>query len=225
MPAPIITFKDAFHFMDLKALARAGKQKEVYILAEGLMNGKVVATNKKYPSWRPTNLRIRVDDDGLPLRADGSDVVTVIAEIVDEKGTVKRLNNTSVRFTVTGEAALVGDYNMACNPVPAHWGSAPVLIRATTNAGKINIRAEVLGEGVHAIAPCEFEYESVKPVARFIYNPIEMQSNLKTEVTTREINNQELDSMKEEILRLKKKISKYELREVEIQQESFGEKK
>mgnify|MGYP000357587313 CR=1 FL=1 len=27
-----------------------------------------------------------------------------IAEIVDEEGTVKRLNNTSVRFTVTGEA-------------------------------------------------------------------------------------------------------------------------
>lgn len=31
--------------------------------------------------------------------------------------------------------------------------------------------------------------------------------------------------MKEEILRLKRRISKYELREVELQQESFGEKK
>lgn len=30
--------------------------------------------------------------------------------------------------------------------------------------------------------------------------------------------------MKEEILRLKRRISKYELREVELQQESFGEK-
>ena len=84
MPSPIITFEDAFHFMELKALARSGKRKEAYILAEGLINGKIVATNKKYPSWRPVSLRLRVDDDGLPLRADGSDVVTVIAEIVDE---------------------------------------------------------------------------------------------------------------------------------------------
>lgn len=121
MPSPIITFKDAFHFMELKALARSGKRKEAYILAEGLVNGKIVVTNKKYPSWRPVSLRLRVDDDGLPLHADGSDVVTLIAEIVDEEGTVKRLNNTSVRFTVTGEATLLGDCDIACNPVPAHW--------------------------------------------------------------------------------------------------------
>lgn len=226
MPAPIITFKDAFHFMELKALARAGKQKEVYLLAEGLIGGKVVATHERRPSWRPASLRLRIDDDGLPLRADGSDVVTVIAEIVDERGTVKRLNNTSVRFTVTGEAALLGDGDIACNPVPAHWGSAPALIRATTNAGKIHIRAEVLGEGVHAIAPSELDYESVKPVEeRFIYNPVEIQSPAKASVPARKTNSRELDSMKKEIFRLKKKISEYELREVEMQQESFGEKK
>ena len=225
MPSPIITFKDAFHFMELKALARSGKRKEAYILAEGLVNGKIVVTNKKYPSWRPVSLRLRVDDDGLPLHADGSDVVTLIAEIVDEEGTVKRLNNTSVRFTVTGEATLLGDCDIACNPVPAHWGSAPVLIRATTNAGKINIRAEVLGEGVHAIVPCEFEYKSVKPVMRFIYNPVEVRNSAEKKVETRGTDDLELSSMKEEILRLKRRISKYELREVELQQESFGEKK
>ncbi len=85
--------------MDLKALARAGKQKEVYILAEGLINGEIVATYKKYPSWRPASLRLRVDDDGLPLRADGSDVVTVIAEVVDEKGTVKRFEQYFCAFS------------------------------------------------------------------------------------------------------------------------------
>ena len=144
---------------------------------------------------------------------------------MDEEGTVKRLNNTSVRFTVTGEATLLGDCDIACNPVPAHWGSAPVLIRATTNAGKINIRAEVLGEGVHAIAPCEFEYKSVKPVMRFIYNPAEVRSSTEKKVEIHGTDDLELNSMKEEILRLKRRISKYELREVELQQESFGEKK
>lgn len=225
MPAPIITFKDAYHFMDLKALARSGKRKDVYMLAEGLIGGKVVATCKRVPSWRPVSLRLRVDDDGLRLRADGSDVVTVIAEVVDEEGTVKRLNNTSVRFTVTGEATLLGDGNIACNPAPAHWGSAPALIRATTNAGKIKIQAEILGEGVHAVAPCELEYESVISAERFIYNPAELRRTVRAESPSQSNSNPNVDSLKEEIMQLKKKLSKYELREVEMQQEVFGEKR
>ena len=46
----------------------------------------------------------------------------------------------------------------------------------------------------------------------------------KKKVETHGTDDQELSSMKEEILRLKRRISKYELREVELQQESFGEK-
>lgn len=222
MPHPIITFEDAFHFMDLKALARSGKRKDVYMLAEGLIGGKVVTSCKRFPSWRPASLRLRIDDDGLPLRADGSDVVTVIAEIVDEEGTVKRLNNSMVRFTVTGEAVLLDDCTIARNPVSAHWGSAPALIRATVTSGKIKIRAEVLGEGVHAIAPCQLEYESVKPVERFIYNRIELQRIDKV-IPSFPVDNPDVDSLKKEIMRLKKKLSTYELQEVEKQQEDFGE--
>lgn len=47
----------------------------------------------------------------------------------------------------------------------------------------------------------------------------------KKKVETHGTDDLELSSMKEEILRLKRRISKYELREVELQQESFGEKK
>ena len=49
-------------------------------------------------------------------------------------------------------------------------------------------------------------------------------NSAEKKVETHGTDDQELSSMKEEILRLKRRISKYELREVELQQESFGEK-
>ena len=57
---------------------------------------------KRSPARRPVALRLRIDNDSLALRADGSDIVSVIAEVVDKDGTVKRLNNSSVKFTVSG---------------------------------------------------------------------------------------------------------------------------
>lgn len=226
MPSPIITFKDAFDFMELKALSRAGKQKEVYMLAEGLINGKVVATYKRIPSKRPDRLRLRIDDEGYRLKADGSDIVTVIAEIVDEDGAVKRLNNSSVRFTVEGEAHLLGDYKIGANPVNANWGSAPILVQATDVPGKITIRAEVLGSGVHAIAPATISYESCSPSMKFVYDKqlLSQKGVNNDNVTTKEKDSvKEVNSLKEEVTRLKKRISKYELQEVERQQEGFGE--
>lgn len=226
MPSPIITFKDVYHFMELKALSRSGKQSEVYLLAEGLIDGKVVATHKRTPARRPVALRLRVDDDGLAFRADGSDVVTVIAEIVDKDGTVKRLNNSSVKFTVSGEAELLGGCDIGRNPVIAQWGSAVALIRSTTTPGAVKVKAEVLGEGVNAIAPAELEFNSVKASDRFIYKPFKKVSNAATKsVNLQKEESGELEALKKEVILLKRKLSKYELEEVEQQQENFGEKR
>ena len=41
------------------------------------------------------------------------------------------------------------------------WGSAPILIRCTRQAGKILIKAEVQFPGVHAPTPAELEIESI----------------------------------------------------------------
>lgn len=226
MPSPIITFKDVYHFMELKALSRAGKQTDVYLLAEGLIGGKVVASHKRTPARRPVALRLRVDDDSLSLRADGSDIVSIIAEVIDKDGTVKRLGNSSVKFTVSGEADLLGDHSIGRNPVKMEWGSAVALIRATTIPGKIKIRAEVLGEGMHTITPGELEFNSIKPSGRFIYQPFEKNRGI-VETSSSIISSKEVEkihSLKEEILRLRKRLSEYDLREVEIQQEDFGEK-
>ena len=49
------------------------------------------------PSKRNEQLVLTVDS-GLPLRANGSDMVTVIASITDKDGYVKRLSQETVIF-------------------------------------------------------------------------------------------------------------------------------
>lgn len=53
---------------------------------------------QKQPARRPERIVLHVDDEGLQLRADGSDKIVVVASIVDEWGVVKRLNNGHIRF-------------------------------------------------------------------------------------------------------------------------------
>ena len=60
-------------------------------------------SDKRYPSGQADHISLRLDNEQVPLKADGSDVVTIIAEIVDKRGTVKRLNNSVVRFEIEGE--------------------------------------------------------------------------------------------------------------------------
>lgn len=227
MPSPIIVFKDVFHFMDTKVRSRAGKQKEVYLLAEGLIDGKVVVTHKRVPSRKPAKVRLRMDGDGQPLTADGSDVVTVIAEIVDRDGVVKRLSNHLVRFSVEGEGRLLADEKAANNPAPVHWGSAPILVQATDVAGKVTVRAEIMGSGVNAIAPGELVIETVKSPMKFVRSSRKAAlSGLQTGVTeggSREVS-QEVKKLQQEVLRLQRIISEKDLKEVEQQQETFGEK-
>ena len=46
MPSPVITFPDVYDFMVDKAFSRTQKQDDVYLLAEGLIDGKVVAESR-----------------------------------------------------------------------------------------------------------------------------------------------------------------------------------
>ena len=89
MPSPVITFKDVYDFMQDKALSRQRKQADVYMLAEGLMDGKVVATHKVSPSRRPSRLLLWVDNEGMNMEANGSDIVTVIAAVADDNGNIQ----------------------------------------------------------------------------------------------------------------------------------------
>ena len=158
----LVTFKDAWDFFEARNWSYTQKNwQNVKMVAEGIINGKVVCKTEKMPSRRSTKLRLYVDEMGKKLVADGSDFVVVVCEVTDDLGHVRRMAKENIRFTVEGEGEIIGDANINANPRAVEWGSAPVLIRSTKQAGKIKIKAEVQFPGIHAPTPTELEIESI----------------------------------------------------------------
>lgn len=163
MPHPPVVFKGAFDFMKIKSLNRGGKSSRATLVAEGLIGGRVVARDVCRPALRPTRLALTIDQRGLPLVADGADLVTVVAGITDDTGTVKRLNDGMVRFTVGGTGTLVGDAASGANPKALRWGTAPALIRAGGTPGVITVQAEAAWPGIFAAATATISITTIAP--------------------------------------------------------------
>ena len=85
---------------------------------------------------QPSALRLSVDMSNKPLKADGADVVFVYAAVVDSLGNPVHLADSTIEFSVRGDAVLIGD-----NPAKAEAGVASILLRAGASPGKIMIRA------------------------------------------------------------------------------------
>lgn len=222
MPSPVIKFNDVFHFMEWKAMARTGKHNDAYLLAEGIMDGKVVATHKRYPSGQADHIRLRIDDEKVALTADGSDLVTVIAEIVDKRGTVKRLNNSIIQFSIEGEGKLMADAATGTNPIVSSWGSAPVIVQSTTKAGKIKIIASLQTPGQSRPLEGVLEFESVPDNKREIVSARELEKlghTVTSHTSQHHINKSDLERENE---RLKKELNQLKVKEVEKQQTQFG---
>lgn len=212
--APVI-FENVYDFWELRDVSYKRKKPElVSFLAEGIIDGKVVCSEKKMPSRRSTKIRLTLDGKGHSLVADGSDFIIVIAEITDDNGNVRRLAKDNIVFTVEGEGEIIGDQTIGANPRAVDWGSAPVLIRATSKPGKIKVKAHVQFEGTHAPTAAEIEFESIS--AEFPFNFIEQQTGIKTGsvINNKSKNAQFTDEQKKKLLD-----------EVEKQQTEFGEKK
>ena len=173
-----LCFKNVWNFWEARNYSYTQKNwQKVNMVAEGIVNGKVVCSSRKMPSRRSTKLRLYVDNPSLrtahplqgagglslasPLIADGSDFVVVVCEVTDDNGNVRRLAKENIVFTVEGEGEIIGDVSINANPRAVEWGSAPVLIRSTRKDGKIKIHAEVQFPGTHAPTPADIEIESI----------------------------------------------------------------
>jgi len=223
MPSPVIVFKDAYDFMQDKALSRQRKQDEVYMLAEGMMNGKVVATHKVAPARRPEKLLLWVDNEKTDLEANGSDIVAVVAAIADNNGNIKHLNNYFIQFEIEGEGRLIGDEKIMANPAPVRWGTAPILVQSTLIPGKIKIRAHVFFEGSQMPVSTKLELESQPSVLPQIYDKEEATAIPVTSVSSISQNSKKT-AIEQELEQVKKELNVLKLKEVEQQQEDFGEK-
>ena len=170
MPSAPVVFKNVWDFWEARDYSYTKKNwQPVNMVAEGIVDGKVVATQRKMPSRRSTKLRLYTDWEGKPLVADGSDFIVVVAEVTDDNGNVRRLAKENIVFTVEGEGEIIGDASIHANPRPVEWGSAPVLIRSTRTPGKIRISARVEFPGTHAPTPAEIEIESVPAPFKAVY--------------------------------------------------------
>lgn len=224
MPSPVITFPDMYDFMVDKALSRDRKQEDVYLLAEGLIDGKVVATHKVTPARRAEKLLLWVDNEGTNLEANGSDFVTVVAAIADKQGNIKRLNNYFIKFHIEGEGRILGSADIMANPAPVKWGTAPVLVQSTLKPGKIKVMASVLMEGSQMPISAELELESTPAVYPLVYNQSEAVL-IPLTVTGKTDVQMSKSSAEREVERLQKELNALKLKEVERQQTEFGEKR
>lgn len=223
MPSPVITFPDVYDFMVDKALSRAKKQDDVYLLAEGLIDGKVVATHKVVPARRPEKILLWVDNEGTDLKADGSDFVTVVAAVADKNGNIKRLNNYNIRFSIEGEGRLLGGSGVLANPAPVKWGTAPVLVQSTLKPGKIRITASVLFEGSQMPVSGELVLESKPAAFPLVYDAADAARIPMSSVSAGQSAVSKTDAERE-VERLRKELNTLKLKEVERQQSEFGEK-
>ena len=223
MPSPVITFPDVYDFMVDKAFSRTQKQDDVYLLAEGLIDGKVVATHKVVPARRPEKILLWMDNEGTDLKADGSDFVTVVVAVADKNGNIKRLNNYNIRFSIEGEGRLLGGPGVLANPVPVKWGTAPVLVQSTLKPGKIRITASVLFEGSQMPISGELEFESKPSVFPLVYDAADA-ARIPLGSASAGQNTASKTDAEREVERLRKELNTLKLKEVERQQSEFGEK-
>lgn len=212
MPHPPVIFKNVFDFNAMREYPYVQKQwQRVTFIAEGLIDGKVVCSTTKMPSRRSTKLSLRIDNEGRQLYADGSDFVPVICEVTDDEGNVRRLAKEQILFTIDGEGEIIGGSQIGANPRTIEFGSAPVLIRSTVNAGKIKLHARVLFEGEHAPTPADIEFETIPSNRTLLFLDKPTNKN-NSEGYQRSFNRQ-----------LTEEERKHALDEVERQQTEFGQ--
>ena len=185
-PHKPVIFKGFWDFWKARELSYTKRSwQKVKLIAEGINDGKVVCTSEKMPSRRSTKIRLVADEMGKKLVADGSDFIVVVAEITDDNGNIRRLAREHISFSVEGEGRIIGDASIAANPRQVEWGTAPVLIRSTHQAGKIRVIARCTFEGVHAPAADTLTIESIPYEGKMCYQEsvVDMQRASNTQQT------------------------------------------
>jgi beta-galactosidase len=218
MPHPPMIFKNT------RAVSAAGKAAGKMI-AEGLIDNKVVASTQRQPARRKSQIILVADHEGIPLVADGSDFIPVIAMLADKDGNIKTLSKDVIRFRVEGEGEIIGDERIGANPRAAEWGTAPVLIRSTVKAGKIKVYANVNFEGENTAKGAMIEIESVAPIQAMLFKDVPALAIASTTTNPTASTSKTNEQLQQELLKVKDELRELKLKEVERDQEAFGEKK
>ncbi|MGG1515508.1 glycoside hydrolase family 2 TIM barrel-domain containing protein [Paenibacillus oryzisoli] len=166
MPHPPVIFRNVFDFHEISSMWR-NRTREIEMVAEGIIGGEVVCRIVKPYAERLSGIRLELDDQKIALLADGSDFVPVRAVLVDNKGVSKVLNSEYIHFEVEGSGELISGSSPGANPMKTQFGVATALIRASTEAGEILVKAFCEGLG-----SAELVLQAVKPELLMIFDPV-----------------------------------------------------
>ncbi|MEG1933817.1 MAG: glycoside hydrolase family 2 TIM barrel-domain containing protein [Kiritimatiellia bacterium] len=154
-----------YSFYDLKAMVRGGKKGRAVI--SGTVAGKPFTFK---PSYRHTNLALRLDTMRTPLIANGSELVVAVATLTDDAGTPHVLATERIRFAVEGPAEIVNCEDGQLNPQTTRFGEAVVLLRMGTVPGKVTLRAEVDRKGVNVRGSSAISFVTLPARTPLIYD-------------------------------------------------------
>ncbi|MFL2585628.1 MAG: hypothetical protein ACJ0QO_03125, partial [Parvicellaceae bacterium] len=127
-----------------------------------------------------------------------------------------------IRFSVEGEGVLIEDDKIGANPQKLMWGEAVALVKSSSYAGKIIVKAELLNDGINSPDFAEIEFNTIKSTQEFLYKelPEKIVNNAKPNLNNE---SQKLESLRLELSRTKKRLQQYELNKVGKQQQNFIE--
>lgn len=146
--APFVAGKGGSPYFEFKT----GAYEAGVLRAEGVLNNKVVCSHVVRTPEKPDHLEIEIAHRGIPLMADGTDMVPFYVKVCDKNGTVisnqSPLQTFSVNLNVSGAATLIGAdiTRLGISHQQTEGGIAYGMIRATEKAGSIQIKAS--GQGL-----------------------------------------------------------------------------
>lgn len=119
-------------------------EKGTILRGKGLdSTGAVIIEDLRQTASQPHQIRIVADTLGIPLQADGNDLVLVRGEILDENGILCPTAEQKIYFEIDGDAKIVGDGDLLVetNPAWSEAGIASIYVKAGETPGNIRISA------------------------------------------------------------------------------------
>jgi len=104
--------------------------------AKGFINNKIVANHTVKSPNKPQKIELKIDKSSYEIDKKNNDVVLLYANIMDENETIITNSLDSVKFTLEGNAELIGE-----NPVKLEAGTASILLKVSKKSKNLKITA------------------------------------------------------------------------------------
>ncbi len=137
------------------------------LMVVGYREGQEIIRETIFTPQEPTELRLSTNAyPQIEWRADGNDILVVYAEVVDSNGTKIEEYDGEVKFSVEGDATIIGDdLGRGFNPATIHRGVARVLVRAGSSAGDVVVTAASTGLKGASVEAVTVDYQSDMMIA------------------------------------------------------------